>query len=124
MRRKGREELQICLKLVFRQASVIVYRVEQGHKLGYRRVVLHSLDVKRDLLHRLVEDALKLRSSPGALYHVGKSSRSVDKALAALHAVFAPRSGRGVVAHEEDIYPQHVGAVLVNNIVRVNNISL
>ena len=87
---------------------MVIYRVEQGHELGYRRVELHSLDIKRDLLHRLMEYALKLRSCPGTLHHFGKSGSPVDKALAALHGVVAPHGGLLKVADEHDIQPQGV----------------
>ena len=67
---------------------------------------------------------LKFKCYAITLSHLCKACYTFKETLTALHTAIVPRCCALIVAHKENVHSEDVSSVLVNNVVRVNYITL
>ena len=70
-----------------------------------------------------MHNRLELRGHTAAFRDIRERGNPVKETLAALDSALIPRCGGSIVAHKHDICSESVRTVLLDNIVRVNDIS-
>ena len=123
MRHKRAEYADKHVQFIRGQRTVIVNIVKKRHHGGNCGIKLHILDIKRNLLDRLMERTLELGCHSAARYDLRQSRNTLKKALASAYCGRRPRCGLFKISDEHFIKSECIGAVLLDDIVGIYDIS-
>ena len=122
MRSERIQQLEEVHELAFSDIFGCLKIIHERHHGCDARVEFHFLDIRGDLLDRLVELALKTR-----IVLLGKvlrhSEDSLQEALAAAHGALIPRGGSAVITHKEDVCAERIRTELLDDVERIDDIA-
>ena len=123
VRRKRAEQEQQLLHVALR-AAVGGKLVDHGHHGRDGGVHLQFVDILRDLLDGLVDDRLVLvRDGRIVRAALGQIPDTVEEALRALDGLVGPGDGLLKIADEHDVQAHGVRAVLIDDVVGIDDVA-